>query len=110
MRVIFAYALKETVAIAVFGCLIAGGCGAVTALDYAKPDDTKSQQTLLVTVNRTNKGDQLAATSTSTIHANGSSSTAKLAASAKRPPLGCDPAFSPMADPIYAQIYKRCAA
>jgi hypothetical protein len=105
MRVVFACAFKETVAIAVLGCLIGGGCGAVTALD-----DAKSEQTLLVSVNRANKGDQLRAASTSTMHLNSSSSTAMSPISPKRPPLGCDPAFSSIADPIHAQIYKRCAA
>jgi len=105
MRVVFACGFKEAVAIAVLGCLIGGGCSAVTARD-----DIKSEQTLLVSVNRTNKGDQLAATSTSTVHASSASSTAMSPASRKRPPLGCDAAFSSIADPIHANVYKRCAA
>jgi len=105
MRVGFAYAFKETVAIAVLGCLIGGGSGAVIA-----PGAAKSEQRLLVTVNRANKGDQLAATSMSTVHANRVSSTAISPASPKRLPLGCDPAFSSIADPIHANIYKRCTA
>jgi hypothetical protein len=28
----------------------------------------------------------------------------------KRVPVGCDPAFSPFADPALAHIYKRCMA
>jgi hypothetical protein len=28
--------------------------------------------------------------------------------SAGRPPLGCDPMFSPVADPAHAGIYRRC--
>jgi hypothetical protein len=105
MRVVFACGFKEAVAIAVLGCLIGGGCSAVTARD-----DVKSEQTLLVSVNRTNKGDQLAATSTLTVHASSASSTAMSPASRKRPPLGCDAAFSSIADPIHANVYKRCAA
>jgi hypothetical protein len=109
MRTVSAYALKQTVAIALLGCLIAGGCGAVAALDYARPDDAKGQPTPALIVNRTNKGDQLtAAIATSTIRAKTSSSTT--AASRNRPPFGCDAAFSSIADPIRAQIYKRCAA
>jgi hypothetical protein len=107
MRVVFAYALKQTVAIAMFGSLIAGGCGAVAALDYAKLDNAKSQLTLPQIVNRTNKGDQLTAITATSVRAKNSSPTT--AASSKRPPLGCDPAFSVLADPIHAQIYKRCA-
>jgi hypothetical protein len=30
------------------------------------------------------------------------------AAPLKRPPLGCDAAFSPVADPARANIFKRC--
>lgn len=109
MRVVFAYALKQSVAMAVFGCLIAGGCGAVAAVDYAKLDDAMSQVTSAPIVNRTHKGNQLAAViATSTVHAKTSSSTT--AASRNRPPLGCDAAFSAIADPIHAQIYRRCAA
>lgn len=103
-----AYAFKKTVALAALGCLIGGGCGAVTVLDYATPNDTKTEQTLVVSVNRANKGDQLP--STSTIHSKSSSSTAMSPVSPKRPPLGCDRAFSSIADPVHAQIYKRCIA
>jgi hypothetical protein len=105
MRGVFASAFKETVAVVVLGCLIGGAYGAVTA-----PGSPKSDETLLVSVNRANKRDQLPVIPTSTIHLNSSSLTAMSPAWRKLPPLGCDPAFSSIADPIHARVYKRCAA
>ncbi len=90
---------------AVLGCLIGGACGAVTA-----PGAPKSDQTLLVSVNRANKGDQMPIIPTSTVHLKSSSLTAMSPAWRKGPPLGCDPAFSSIADPFHAHVYKRCAA
>jgi hypothetical protein len=105
MRAVFASAFKETVALAVLGCLIGGVCGGVTA-----PGAAASDQTHLVSVNRASKGDQLPVIPTSTTELKSSSLTAMSPAPLKRPPLGCDPAFSSIADPIHAQVYKRCAA
>ena len=104
MRVQFAFAFKETVAIAVLASFLAAGYDAVTALD-----SNKSEQTAQVSVNRANKGDRPAVTPTSTTPLKNSSSTAMSPASPNRPPVGCDPAFSAIADPIRAHIYKRCA-
>jgi hypothetical protein len=105
MRIRSACTFKETIAIALLGCLIGTAYGSVTA-----PGAAKSEQTPLVTVNRVNKGDQLPSISTSTLNRKTAPSPAMSSASAKRPPLGCDRAFSQFADPVRANIYKRCAA
>jgi hypothetical protein len=105
MRVVFRSAFKKTVAVPVLGCLIGGACGAVSA-----PGAPKSDQARLVFVNRVNKRDQLPVMSTSTIELKSLSLTTTSPARGKRPPFGCDPAFSSIADPIHAHVYKRCAA
>ena len=51
--------------------------------------------------NRTNKGDRLLLKRTSTV------SLPAMAVKA-RPPVGCDPAFSRVADPARAHIFGRC--
>jgi len=104
MRIVSAHAFKETVAIAVLGCLLGAACGSLA------PQAAKSEQTLLVSVNRANKGDQLRGISTAAANQKASASPAMSSAPAKRVPIGCDRAFSPFADPIHANIYKRCAA
>ena len=105
MRIVSAHAFKETVAIAVLGCLLGAACGSLTA-----PHAAKSEQTLLVSVNRASKGDQLRGISTAASNQKASASPAMSSAPAKRVPIGCDRAFSPFADPMHASIYKRCAA
>ena len=59
-----------------------------------------------VSVNRVNKGDRLSPSSVdrSSQHSTSTESMVPL----KRVPFGCDPAFSPFADPARAHIYKRC--
>jgi hypothetical protein len=105
MRVVFSSSFEKIAAIAVLGCLIGGACGAVTA-----PGAPKREQTPLVAVNRANKHDQLPITPTSTVHLKGPSLTAMTPEWRKGLPVGCDPAFSSIADPIHAHVYKRCAA
>jgi hypothetical protein len=64
-------------------------------------------------VNRINKGDQLTAPAISQAQQRQtqpllSSPADSMKTSLQRPPLGCDPAFSPVADPAQAGVYKRC--
>jgi hypothetical protein len=61
-----------------------------------------------VSVNRVNKGDRLSPSSVDRLSHN--STSMESVAHLKRVPLGCDPAFSPFADPALAHIYKRCMA
>jgi hypothetical protein len=65
-----------------------------------------SAPTSLVSVNRANKGDRLSqAPAERPSH---SSPSTEAVAPPKRVPLGCDPAFSPVADPSRGNIFKRC--
>jgi hypothetical protein len=99
-----AQSLRLRVAIAVLGCVVVGGCSVI-----GTPDDGSAERTAPVSVNRINKGDRLPSVATAKSFLKGAPSTA----ASSRPrllPLGCDPAFSPIADPARAGIYKRCAA
>jgi hypothetical protein len=104
MARLFPYALKQASVVAALGCLIIGG---VAAIDSPRADN---EQSVLISVNRTNKGDRLPSVAKSAGHREGSSSATKLSAPPKGPPLGCDPLFSPIADPAKARLYyRRCA-
>jgi len=60
----------------------------------------------LVSVNRVNKGDRLSPAPAERL--SHSSPSTEAVVPPKRVPLGCDPAFSPVADPARGNIYKRC--
>ena len=81
----------------------AGGFTAMSAPEVANTD-----LTALVSVNRTGKGDRLPSVLISNADLSALSSTTTSQMPPKRPPLGCDPAFSPMVDPANSHIYKRC--
>lgn len=89
------------VLIAVLGCVIL--LGAMNAPGIAK----NNRHTAVVT-NPVGKGDRLPI-ATAAHGAQASPSKPALAAG-KRPPLGCEPLFSPIADPAQANLYRRCAA
>src|SRR6266702_3911570 len=93
---------KETVAAVLVSCFIAGGVSAMTNSAV-----TGSNETITVSVNRTRKGDRLPQASTAYKHPNDSE---MISVSPKRVPLGCDPAFSPVAAPQFAHIFGRCRA
>ena len=98
-----AHNLRLKVAIAVLGCVMVGGCSLIGA-----PGDVSAERTATASVNRVNKGDRLPSLAAAKSFVKGAPSSA---ASARRQlPLGCDPAFSPIADPARAGVYKRCAA
>jgi len=98
-----AHSLRLKIAIAVLGCVVVGGCGLIGA-----PADVGAERTAAVSVNRVNKGDRLPSVVAAKSFLKGAPSTA--ATSRRQLPLGCDPAFSPIADPARAGVYKRCAA
>ena len=80
-------------------CFIAGGLCALTALSAV--DNAAAARTL---VNRIHKSDRLLqSTLRNTLNTS-------FPTEAKRTPLGCDRAFSPIADPACAHIVKRCMA
>jgi len=101
MRVTFAY-LKEII---VASSLIFVTAGAL----YSMTTPSGTGATQAINVERANKGDRLPYTSRPKTAVNGSLLTPTPQMQAQRIPLGCDPAFSPLADPTRALIYKRCA-
>ena len=62
-----------------------------------------NDRTASITVNRANKGDQLQASPAA-------QSRSPAAARTGRPPFGCDPLFSSIAEPAQTRIYHRCTA
>lgn len=97
--------LRTTVAAAVLSCFAAGGLGAAWA---PVPDATaKGEPTVIV--NRANKGDRLPSAATLDAYLKRSLSTTATPRASNRPPVGCEPVFSPIVNPANAYIYKRCA-
>jgi hypothetical protein len=68
---------------------------------------SRKVQTEITAVNRINKGDQLTPALIHQVQQR-LAPPAAMKTSQQRPPLGCDGAFSPVADPARAGIYKRC--
>jgi hypothetical protein len=84
-----------------FGACVAGTTNApVTA--------ARSTQTGIVSINRINKSDRLTPALIQQAQQRLSPLAERAKTSLQRPLLGCDPAFSPVADPARASIYKRC--
>ena len=104
MRCSFPYGLKKTIAAAGVSCFIAGGVSAMTQAGITQND--QNDQTVTISVNRALKGDRLPQARLRKSAPN-SSSPAMLALP-RQPPIGCDPAFSTVADPARAHIFKRC--
>jgi hypothetical protein len=101
MRTLYADLLKITVAAAVLSCVIVGGVDAVTS-------PRAPEVAVTVTVDRTNKGDRLPQASVLRQHPINSFSTETVPALPKRPPVGCDPAFSSISAPSLARIFGHC--
>ncbi len=107
MARLFPYSLKQASVIALLGCFIVGG---VAALDAPRAGTDQSVSVVSVSVNRTKKGDLWPSAHSPAAHANNVSSATKLSAQPKGPPLGCDPLFSSITDPVKARLYyRRCA-
>jgi len=96
MRVAFA-SFKEIIVIAGLAYVIAGILAVATT-----PVGAGGEQAVSVSVDRANKGDRL--------HVSSPFLATTPQVSPKRPPLGCDAAFSSVADPAQARIYRRCLA
>lgn len=71
------------------------------------PGIANKEQRIAVVANPSNKGDRLPVTITA--HGAKASSLKAILPAGKRPPFGCDPMFSPIADPAQAGLYRRCA-
>jgi hypothetical protein len=89
----------------ILSCSI-GAC--VAGATNAPGTAARSTPTEIASINRINKGDRLTPSLIQQAQQRLSPSAEGAKASLQRPPLGCDPAFSPVADPARAFIYKRC--
>jgi hypothetical protein len=92
--------IAAAVAVVAMNGPLADGVSGITTAATSSED--------LVSVNRVNKGDRLSPSSIDRLSHN--STSMESVVPLKRVPLGCDPAFSPFADPALAHIYKRCMA
>jgi hypothetical protein len=103
MRSIFGFSLKQAVTAALVSCFIASGVAEMTS-----PSVASKGEAVTISVDRANKGDRLPQASLPNNLPNNSTSTGMAPASPNGAPLGCDPAFSSIADPARAHIFKRC--
>jgi hypothetical protein len=78
---------------------LAASCTAYALTDRSAASG--ATRTATVTVDRTNKGDRLP-------QAAPPKRSSSSLTPAKRVPIGCEPAFSPVADPAGAHIFLRC--
>ena len=91
-------------AFATFGCTLAGG------FEYgAAPGAVSAEQAVTVFIDRTRKGDRLNFTAMPAPSSDRSSSSTAAPVLRSKPPLGCDPLFSLIADPQQSHKYGRCA-
>jgi hypothetical protein len=99
----FSYGIKEIVAACVLSCLIAAAAVAMTTPGTAGGAAAAA-------VERSLKGDRLpqAPLTTPTQRSSDNSSATKTETKPQRTPLGCDPAFSPVAEPTRAHYFNRC--
>jgi len=71
------------------------------------PGIAKSERQNIAVTNSSKKSDRLPVTFTDQAAKPSQSKVTKSAG--RRPPFGCDPMFSPIADPAQAGLYRRCA-
>jgi hypothetical protein len=93
------FAPKAAIAIPLLACLIAGAFAVATST----ADAARSERADAQSVNRTTKGDRLPLQAKVSAAAPSS-----LVTNMRRPPVGCDPAFSRAADPARAHVFGRC--
>lgn len=82
--------------------------GAILSGAVNAPGIAKGEQRIAIVTNSGKKGDRLPITLTA--HAAKALPFKAVQSAGKRPPFGCDPMFSPIADPAQAGLYRRCAA
>lgn len=105
MRSRYADELRSAATIAAACCLIAAGLVSLTGTGAAGDVPAAG-----VSVNRALKGDRLPSAATPKRSAARAPAAGVFPASPEHAPVGCDRAFSPIADPARANIYKRCTA
>jgi hypothetical protein len=91
-------------AVTLLSCFIGGGLCVLTGPSAADNDEAVTTDAMTTFVNRVNKRDELLPASTLRPRPN----TSYPSEMAKRTLLGCDPAFSSIAEPAHAHIVKRC--
>lgn len=96
------FRLKDITAASLLSCFIAGAFSALTS-----PVTADNAAVATISVNRITKGDRLPLTAEPTAQHNSISIERPMPA---RTPLGCEPAFSPFADPTRAHILTYCPA
>jgi hypothetical protein len=94
-------ALKITIAAVVVGSFAAATVGAMSAPRAA------SSTSVEVSINRTNKADRLESV---LARATPASAPRQSNMSVGRRPVGCEPAFSPLAEPGRRQFFGRCVS
>ena len=92
-------AFKSIAVISVVGCLAVSGL-AIAVHGAGAAVSTRSD---VVAVDHTHKGDRLPLASKHTPNA-----PSPVVTTLSRPPIGCDPAFSRVADPKRSHIFGRC--
>ena len=92
------FGVKQTIAALILSGFIASGVSAMTLPVTRAPE---------VLVNRAHKGDRLAHAPAGQKMQINPMSTVKTSMP-ERPPLGCDAAFSPVADPARGYVFGRC--
>lgn len=95
------FTLQQLGAAAFLGFAV--GCAVVTITDRSAASGAQGGITI---VDRTHKGDRLPLASPPQPHS--SSLLPSVIGPSKRTPLGCDPAFSQLAEPGSARVYLRC--
>jgi hypothetical protein len=103
MRNAVGYNFKGVIAAALLSCFIAGGIAEMTS-----PSVAKNVEAPMISIDRSHKGDRLVQAPLSRQHQNNPTSPTATRVWPKQTPLGCDPAFSPVADPARAHIFMRC--
>jgi hypothetical protein len=94
------FGLKRSLAAVIFSSFIAGGVSAMTDFPVIKSDKAAS-----FLVNRIDKGDRLLRASMPQRRGE-----IPISASPRKVPLGCDAAFSAIAEPARSNIFERCVA
>jgi len=100
--------MRRVSSICVKGTMAALGCVILFAAADARGIANSIRPAAGVT-NPSKKGDRLPIASAPKSNA-GVSSSGATPTERKRPPLGCDPMFSPVAAPAQASLYRRCTA
>jgi len=99
---------QKLVAASGFLVLCSVGACILGATNGASAAAARTVQTEFTAVNRINKGDQLTPALIHQVQQRLVPPAGAMKTSLQRPPLGCDGAFSPVADPARAGVYKRC--